>query len=97
MRAQLGHLAELAQLPTVDLMVLPCVAGAHASPGGSFEIFDMAEPYPEIGYVPTPAGEICVQDAEVERLVVAYERLRAAALAGDEAVAFAVRTSRGMR
>src|SRR5262249_55191581 len=55
MRVQLNHLLAIAKKPTVEIMVLPATAGAHASPDGAFEIFEMPDPYPEVGYVRTPA------------------------------------------
>jgi hypothetical protein len=88
MRAQLNHLLTIAKKPNVEIMVLPAAAGAHASPDGAFEIFEMPEPYPEVGYVQTPAGEICVEAPSVERLATAYDRLRGMALQRRDALAF---------
>ncbi len=88
MRAQLNHLLAIAKRPNVEIMVLPAAVGAHASPDGAFEIFEMPEPYPDVGYVETPAGEICVEAPGVERLVAAYDRLRGMALGRRNALAF---------
>jgi transcriptional regulator with XRE-family HTH domain len=88
MRAQLNHLLAIAKKSNVEIMVLPAAAGAHASPDGTFEIFEMPEPYPEVGYVKTPAGEICVEAPGVERLAAAYDRLRGMALGRRDALAF---------
>ena len=88
MRAQLDRLIALAQKPNIEIMVLPAAAGAHASPDGSFEIIEMSEPYPEVGYVCTPAGEICVEAPRVERLAATYDRLCGTALKRRDALAF---------
>jgi hypothetical protein len=68
-----------AEKPNVEMLVLPAETGAHASPGGSFEVFEMSEPYPAVGYVQMPAGGTYVEAAVVERLASAYDRLREAA------------------
>jgi uncharacterized protein DUF5753/helix-turn-helix protein len=97
MQAQLNHLILLAAKPTIQIMVLPAAAGAHASPGGAFEIFQMLQPYPEVGYVQTPAGEICVEATDVERLARAYDLLRGMALAQQDALAFIKDAARDMQ
>jgi Domain of unknown function (DUF5753) len=97
MRAQLQHLLDLADTPTIEILVLPAEAGAHASPDGSFEVFVMADPYPAVGYCQTPAGEIYVETASVERLTHAYDRLRGMALGRKETLAFIASTAKGMR
>jgi len=43
MRAQLGHLLELARLPNVRLQILPFHAGAHACAASSFTIISFAQ------------------------------------------------------
>jgi len=88
MQAQLNHLLAMARKPNIEITVLPADSGAHASPGGAFEIFEMPEPYPEVGYVHTPAGDICVEAGGVERLATTYDRLRGMALGRRAALAF---------
>jgi transcriptional regulator with XRE-family HTH domain len=97
MRAQLDHLITVANQPNIEIMVLPAAAGAHASPDGHFEIFQMPEPYPEVGYVQTPAGEICVEHTDVERLTTTYDRLREMALTQQDALAFIQDAERDMQ
>ncbi len=88
MRGQLNHLLAQAKKPNIDIMVLPAEAGAHASPSGAFEILEMPEPYPEVGYVPTPAGEFHIETAGVERMATKYDRLSETALRQRGALAF---------
>ena len=75
MREQLAHLAMLAKRPNVEIRVLPFSAGEHPSPAGAFKILRMPEPYPEVGYVETPAGSLCVEPPRTERFVAAYDGL----------------------
>ena len=44
MREQLARLLEVADLPTVELHVLPFVAGAHAAMGSSFALLQLPSP-----------------------------------------------------
>jgi hypothetical protein len=57
----------------------------------------MPEPYPEVGYVQTPAGEICVEHTDVERLTTTYDRLREMALTQQDALAFIQDAERDMQ
>ena len=97
LRDQLDHLLQIGSHPNVDIRVLPASAGAHASPDGAFEIFEMADPYPDVGYLGTPAGELCVESPGVARLVRAYDRLREMALQPDESVGFISAAQKGIR
>ncbi|MFC0433551.1 DUF5753 domain-containing protein [Kutzneria buriramensis] len=45
MRAQLARLHEVAELPTVELHVLPSITGAHAAMGSSFALLQLPSPY----------------------------------------------------
>ncbi|MEV7226043.1 helix-turn-helix transcriptional regulator [Polymorphospora sp. NPDC051019] len=84
MRAQLDHLVALAARPRIEIRVLP--AGAHATPrfDGSFQVFRMPEPYPEVAYVENLAGQIYVEAPQSKRFVLAFDHLRDAALTAAE-------------
>lgn len=97
MRTQLDHLIAVAAKPNIEIMVLPAAAGAHASPDGAFEIFEMPEPYPDIGYLQTPAGEVCAEAAMAERLATAYDLLCEIALTHQDALTFIRETARDMQ
>ncbi|MFB9471496.1 DUF5753 domain-containing protein [Nonomuraea salmonea] len=84
MHDQLTHLADRA--PTIDLRVIPLDAGAHASPDGSFRIFQLPPPFPPVAYVPTPAGAIYVEGEEADRLKLKYDRLRRDTLSPDDSL-----------
>ncbi|HEX5540686.1 MAG TPA: helix-turn-helix transcriptional regulator [Micromonospora sp.] len=88
MRAQLLHLLDMAERPDVEIQILPFAAGAHASPDGPFDVFVMAEPYPEVACMQTPSGAVYVEAAGAVPLAAAYDRLRKAALSPDDTIAF---------
>ncbi|XXG10397.1 helix-turn-helix transcriptional regulator [Micromonospora sp. SH-82] len=80
MRAQLAHLRSMAGWPNVEIMVLPLAAGAHASPDGSFDVFQMRRPYPSAGCISTVVGTIVAEGEKADSLHQRYDRLRRAAL-----------------
>jgi hypothetical protein len=52
MRAQLSHLQEVADLPSVTLQVMPFHRGGHAGAGGSFTVLRFGEPdLPDVVYI----------------------------------------------
>jgi transcriptional regulator with XRE-family HTH domain len=52
MRAQLGHLLEITELPNVTLQIVPFDAGPHAAAGGPFTILRFPEPdLPDLVYL----------------------------------------------
>lgn len=73
MHAQLRHLVECAARPTVDLRVLPFRAGTPAGTYGSFNIFELPDPFPEVAYLETMAGAVYVESPETERFVRTYD------------------------
>lgn len=82
MRGQLARLAEVAELPTVNLQVLPLDAGEHPLMGGPavlLEFPDAAEL--DVVYMEGIAGEYSEgEPAEVARYRRVFERLSATAL-----------------
>lgn len=83
---QLRHLIKLAAYPNIELRVLPFSATTFASPEGSFLIFEMPEPYPEIGYADTPAGSIYIEANGVQQLMLKYDRIRRDCLDSAESI-----------
>ncbi|KAA2260152.1 helix-turn-helix domain-containing protein [Solihabitans fulvus] len=83
---QLVHLRRLAARPNVELRVLPFRVGAHICPYGPFRIFQMADPYPEVGYVETLAGSLYVEPPKTAKFVAAYDGLRKAALTQQRSI-----------
>jgi hypothetical protein len=82
MREQLDRLLEIADLPTVELHVLPFIAGAHAAMGSSFTLLRLPMPYSvRIAYLQTLVGaEYLDQEVQVDACRLTFERLLGAAL-----------------
>jgi transcriptional regulator with XRE-family HTH domain len=82
MQAQLQHLIEVSEEPTVTVQVLPTARGAHAGLDGSFSIFEFPDPGDtDVAYVAHLAGNIFIERAEdVRRSALRFDHLRAAAL-----------------
>ncbi|GGK93441.1 transcriptional regulator [Sphaerisporangium melleum] len=84
LKEQLVHLIELSERPNITIRVLPLRSPIHPSPEGTFLLFGMPEPFPEVGYVDTPAGGLYVETDRVERLIMKFDRLRDHCLTTDE-------------
>jgi transcriptional regulator with XRE-family HTH domain len=88
MQAQLQHILETAEEPTITIQVLPTARGAHAGLDGSFSLFEFPEPGDlDVAYVGGQAGTVFVEKIEdVRRFATRFDHLRAAALdIGDSA------------
>lgn len=83
-RAQLLHLNEVARRPNVEVRVLPSRVGLHAGLDGSFWLFRMPKPYPDVAYVERLGGRIFLESPKSERYAEAYDRLGSAALDARE-------------
>jgi len=82
MQAQLQHILETADEPTITIQVLPTARGAHAGLDGSFSLFEFPEPGDlDVAYVGGQAGTVFVEKIEeVKRFAARFDHLRAAAL-----------------
>ncbi|GLZ80525.1 transcriptional regulator [Actinorhabdospora filicis] len=78
MREQLDRLLVESERSNIEIRVLP--SDKYVGITGSFEVFELAAPYPEIAYIGTPSGDICVEGEAVDRLAGAYDRLLDASL-----------------
>ncbi len=88
MRGQLTRLLEAAERPNVEIRVLPLARGAHAGLDGSFWLYEMPDPYPDVANVETLGGALYVEeDAAVDRFRQAYHQLSAVAINGTESAA----------
>ncbi len=87
MADQLGHLAELAEHPAVNLQVLPTSAGAHPALGGSLTILAMPDG-PSVAYLEgSSIGQLFTNTTQVARYGLVYDHLQAHALTPRESVA----------
>lgn len=83
MRAQLRHLLGLMERPTIELRILPFDVGWHEGFHGAFKLFELPEPYPDVAYVESLAGQLYVEPPNVERFRQAYETLRTASVEAE--------------
>jgi transcriptional regulator with XRE-family HTH domain len=86
MREQLGRLAEFADLPHVNIQVLPFAAGTHSAMEGAFSTLNFPEPSdPGVIYLETQAGSLYLeQPAEIDHYARMFSHLSAKALDPDE-------------
>lgn len=78
MRQQLDHLVSACDWNHVEIQIIP--ADQCHGVMGSFEILNLVDPYPRVGYVGTSVGEICVEGDNVDGLTQTYDRLAETAL-----------------
>jgi transcriptional regulator with XRE-family HTH domain len=89
MRAQLDHMAALAELDTVTLQVLPFTAGAHAALASEFTILNFGNlGEPDMAYVEHTLGALSLdKDGDVARAKLTFERVQSDALDPAESLA----------
>ncbi|WP_116247806.1 helix-turn-helix transcriptional regulator [Nocardiopsis sp. FIRDI 009] len=89
MYAQLMHLLHMAEMPHIDVQVIPFRAGSHAGLTAPFTILDFPDPRDSsIVYVGTIAGSVFFeQEDEVERYNVNYGDLQGSALSTKQSAA----------
>jgi len=100
MRAQILHLQEMVEIPTVTIQVLPFGKGAHAGLSGAFALleFDADTDTKTVVYVDSPAGNLYMEKPrDIRRFVQAFDLLRAAALDPDESMARLDRAAKEMK
>ncbi|HZE38047.1 MAG TPA: helix-turn-helix transcriptional regulator [Stackebrandtia sp.] len=81
MRNQLDYILEVSYRPNIDIRILS--GKKYLGTPGSFSIFELANPYPLVGYASTPVGDLCVEREKVDQLVHAYDRLSEVSLGVD--------------
>jgi transcriptional regulator with XRE-family HTH domain len=74
MRGQLSHLLNFSA--NAEIRIMPFSSGAHASPDGTFRIFELPEPYPAVAYVPSPVGAIYAEGEAADGLKLKFDRIR---------------------
>jgi transcriptional regulator with XRE-family HTH domain len=90
MRAQYARLIELAELPNVNLQVLPFGVGAHATTASPFRILGFPPPFDaEVVYLESLNSSLYIErETDVHLYRVAYDHLRAQAMGPDASTAF---------
>jgi hypothetical protein len=95
MRAQLRHLIDVAERPSVTLQVLPFSTAAHVQPISPFTILEFDEPTdPTVVYLEHLTGCLFVEEkAEVRRYKVVFDHLCAEALGPSQSIELIARLS----
>lgn len=90
MRAQLGHLLHMAQLPNIDIQVLPFEAGAHSALAAPFTILEFPDPLDTpIVYVGTVTNALFLEEPEeVTQYSATLGDVQGAALSTARSAAF---------
>jgi transcriptional regulator with XRE-family HTH domain len=99
LRAQLGHLADLADVPHVTLQVLAEEAGEHAALEGSFTILAFPEQAdPDVIYLDAATGGIYLEKPEDrERYTTVFDHTIASALSPKDSLALIQRMADALR
>lgn len=89
MRAQLEHIAGMAEQAAITVQVLPFRGGAHPAMDGSFSILGYPDPAdPDVAYVEAQVGSLFLErPSEVERYDAMWRHLVAKAAGPDESAA----------
>jgi transcriptional regulator with XRE-family HTH domain len=90
MRAQLGHLIDMARLPHITLQVVPFSRGGHAGASGSFSILRFTErDLPDIVYIEQLTSAVYLdQRPDVEHYLEVADQLSGEALTPAETTRF---------
>ncbi|MEU7616810.1 helix-turn-helix transcriptional regulator [Micromonospora rifamycinica] len=80
MRGQLQHVGEILCKPNIQVRILPAKVGLHPGLDGSFWLFKMPKPYPEVAYAEHLGGRFFMESPKSKRFALAYDRLRELAL-----------------
>ncbi len=87
MRAQMQHLLEMAELPNVEIQVIPFSAGTHAGTKGPFTILDFADATDRpAAYLENGAGELFLEYPDVDQYLDTFERLVAIAVSPEHTI-----------
>lgn len=99
MREQLHHIAEIADLPHVNVQVLPFSAGVHPAMDGGFSILGFPEPAdPDVVYLENQAGSLYLEEEpEIDRFTRMFNHLIAKSLAPDESRRLILRVAAELR
>ncbi|NBE85074.1 helix-turn-helix domain-containing protein [Micromonospora rubida] len=84
MADQLRQLTQLIRRRNIDVRVLPAEVALHAGMDGTFTLFTLPSPYPEVAYLENLGGRLYVEAPKSQRFVDAYDRLVKAALGEAE-------------
>ncbi|MFC7326975.1 helix-turn-helix domain-containing protein [Marinactinospora rubrisoli] len=90
MREQLEHVLHIAQMPNINVQVLPFSSGSHSALGAPFTILEFPEPQDlPIIYVETVTDGIFVEDrAEIDRYSMVFGDVQGSAISTAQSAEF---------
>jgi transcriptional regulator with XRE-family HTH domain len=92
---QLRHLVELSELDNIEIQVMPTAHGPHAAHHGTFNLYEMPEPYPDVAHVETVGGSLFIEEPTVGHIRQVWEDLTESALSPTESIALVKRYLEG--
>jgi transcriptional regulator with XRE-family HTH domain len=87
LRGQLRRLLELSGRDNIDIRVMPTSHGPHSAHHGSFHLYEMPEPYPDVAHVETVGGSLFIEEPTVSRIREVWKDLIESALSPEESMA----------
>ncbi|WP_199035309.1 helix-turn-helix domain-containing protein [Glycomyces salinus] len=81
---QLSHLLEAGQRENIEIRIMPIEHAPHTGHQGSFTLFEMPEPYPQVAYVDTLAGPLFIEAPTVQRYSEVWNDLIEGALSPED-------------
>ncbi len=88
---QLRRLIELSKLANIDIQVIPTGCGPHASLRGSFQLYEMPDPYPDVAHIETMGGSLYIEEPTVSQIREVWKDLVESALTPAESIALVKR------
>ncbi|MDS1268716.1 helix-turn-helix transcriptional regulator [Lipingzhangella sp. LS1_29] len=88
MRAQLRRLLSEAEKPSIQIQVLPFGFGEYPGTDGQFTLIKMGDPFPQVVYIDSPAGQIFLESSDVQEFATQYDRIQGCCLSAEDSVAF---------
>jgi hypothetical protein len=92
---QLRHLVELSEFDNIEIQVMPTAHGPHAAHHGTFNLYEMPEPYPDVAHVETVGGSLFIEEPTVGHIRQVWEDLAESALSPTESIALVKRYLEG--
>ena len=95
MRAQLRRLVDLGGAGNIEIQVIPTGYGPHAALRGSFQLYEMPDPYPDVAHMETMGGSLYLEEPTVSHIREVWKDLIESALSPEESIALVTRHMEG--
>jgi hypothetical protein len=81
--------------PNIEIQVMPTEHGPHAAHHGTFNLYEMPEPYPDVAHVETVGGLLFIEEPTVSHIREVRKDLVESALPPEESIALVKRYLEG--